>query len=69
MRREGWVREKYSRLAFFNVCIFVTASEGEEFIVDIIGRHCGRVWAEFRGKFLGDTGGDGGENGDLLGMP
>ena len=30
---------KYSRLAFFDLCIFVTASEGEELIVDIIGRH------------------------------
>jgi hypothetical protein len=25
----------YSRLAFFDVCVFVTASEGEELIVDI----------------------------------
>jgi hypothetical protein len=31
--------KEYSRLAFFDVCIFVTASEGEELIVDIIGRH------------------------------
>jgi hypothetical protein len=32
-------REGYSRFAFLDVCIFVTASEGEELIVDIIGRH------------------------------
>jgi hypothetical protein len=32
----------YSRLAFFDVRIFVTASEGEELVVDVIGRHCGR---------------------------
>ena len=32
------VRE-YSRLAFFDLCIFVTASEGEELIVEIVSRH------------------------------
>lgn len=32
-------REEHSRFAFFDVCIFVTASEGEELIVDI--RHGG----------------------------
>jgi hypothetical protein len=29
----------HSRFTFFDVCIFVTASEGEELIVDVIGRH------------------------------
>jgi hypothetical protein len=29
----------HSRFTFFNVCIFVTTSEGEELIVDIIRRH------------------------------
>jgi hypothetical protein len=33
------VIEGHSRFTFFDVCIFVTASEGEELIVDIIGRH------------------------------
>lgn len=33
-------REEYSRLAFFYVCLFVATSEGEELIVDIVGRHC-----------------------------
>ena len=28
-------RKEHSRFAFFDVCIFVTASEGEELIVDI----------------------------------
>lgn len=41
----------YSRLAFFDVCIFVTASEGEELVVDIIGRHVGWDWRGFRGDF------------------
>jgi hypothetical protein len=41
----------YSRLAFFDVCIFVTASEGEELIVDIIGRHGQGDWRGFRDKF------------------
>jgi hypothetical protein len=38
-RQRQWRRvtgeRGYSRLAFFDVCIFVTASEGEELIVDI----------------------------------
>jgi hypothetical protein len=38
---KGTSERKYSRLAFFNVCLFVTASEGEELIVNIIGRHVG----------------------------
>ena len=40
----------YSRLAFFDIRIFVTASEGEELIVDIIGRHCERDSREFCDK-------------------
>jgi hypothetical protein len=38
MKSEGSER-KYSRLAFFHLCIFVTASEGEELIVEIDSRH------------------------------
>jgi hypothetical protein len=33
------VIEGYSRFTFFDVCIFVTASEGKELIVDVVGRH------------------------------
>lgn len=32
-------KEDHSRLAFFDVCLFVTASEGEELVVDV--RHDG----------------------------
>jgi hypothetical protein len=52
-RRKRRVRDKrgYSRLAFFDVCIFVTASEGEELVVDIIGRHGERDSRGFRDEF------------------
>ena len=46
MRERG-----HSRLAFFNVRVFVTASEGEELIVDIVGRHCDGNRTKFRGVF------------------
>jgi len=41
----------HSRLAFFNVRVFVTAGEGEELIVDIVGRHCDGNRTKFRGVF------------------
>jgi hypothetical protein len=64
MDSEG-VREcgKYSRLAFFDVCIFVTASEGEELVVDIIGRHGDGDWGSVSRWFRVYSGGDGGGNG------
>ena len=34
-------KEEHSRLAFFNVILLVTASEGEELVVDV--RHGGRI--------------------------
>lgn len=36
---QGPARRGDSRFAFFDVCIFVSASEGEELVVEIIGRH------------------------------
>jgi hypothetical protein len=34
----------HSRFTFFDVRIFVTASEGEELIVDVVRRHGERSW-------------------------
>lgn len=61
------VRGEYSRLAFFYVCIFVTAGEGEELIVDIIGRHCACGWKKFGGGFQACPGDNGGDNGGRWG--
>lgn len=44
----------YSRFTFFNIRILVTSSEGEEFIVDIIGRHDDSTSGLFRGTFRDD---------------